>query len=214
MFGSVSSMPGDWPLRVDRRRLRQRAIERRQRWLAERDAFLRSSSEPGEPVIARSSDHPIVTDRRILDARQLHLPPRRGDWIVDPLPFDEVTGWSLGARHDAGPIVKLEHRARTTIDRVPARRFLWFTWGDAEGPVTRTTTSFGFGRKTNPVLVAMRAELERRELPQGAPFVIRPAGTREERTKHSKGALAVASPMTSFRFRLWRRRRARGGDTI
>ena len=54
-------------------RIRQRGIEARRRRLAERDGFLDSSLESGERVVARSRDHPVVTDRRILDARQQRL---------------------------------------------------------------------------------------------------------------------------------------------
>jgi hypothetical protein len=189
--------------RADRRRLRQRAIQERARRLAERDAFLESALEADERVLARRRNHPFVTDRRILDARQLRLPPQRGEWILDPLPFDEVTRWSPGERHDARPILKLEHHPRTTIDRVPASRFLWFTWGNAEGPVTRTTTSFGFGRRTNPVLIAVRTELERRRTPQGPPFVIRPSGT-PRRADEGSAMLYRAGGAAWIRFRLSR----------
>jgi hypothetical protein len=154
--------PGSVPSR-DRWRSRQKAIERRQRWIDERDALLESSIETGEHVVARRPAHPLVTDRRILDARQLHHLPRRDEWVVDSLPFDQVTRWSLGAQHDGRPILKLEHHPRTRIDRVPTRRFLWFRWDDAEGPVVEKTTSFGFGRRTNPILLAIRVELERRK---------------------------------------------------
>lgn len=202
MTGSVSHEGGF--TRADRRRLRQGAIEQRARRLAERDAFLESVLEPDERVVARRPDHPFVTDRRILDARRLVLPPRRGEWVLDAVPFGEVTGWAPGERHDHRPIIKLEHHRRTRIDRVPANRFLWFRWGNAEGPITYTTTSFSFGRSTNPVLLAMRTELERRRIPQGPAFVIRPAGTREERTKGSRGVLYRSGGAAGIRFRLWR----------
>jgi hypothetical protein len=202
MTGSTSPMPEEGPSRADRRRLRQRHIEAQQRSLDERDAVLEASLEPGERVLARRRAHPLVTDRRILDARQ--IPPRRGEWTVDPLPFEEITRWTPGERHDHRPILKLEHRPLTRTDRVPARRFLWFTWGDAVGPVTRTTTSFGFGKRTSPILVTMRAELERRKIPEGLPFVIRSAGTREDRMKESRGELYKASGTAWIKFRVWR----------
>lgn len=201
MTGAAPSIPEGGSARADRRRLRQQHIEAQQRSADERDAVLEASLEPGERVLARRRAHPVMTDRRILDARR--LPSRRGEWVVDPLPFEEITRWTSGERHDHRPILKLEHRPLTRIDRVPARRFRWFTWGTAIGPVTRTTTSFGFGRRTNPILVAMRAELERRKIPEGLPFVIRPAGTREDRTKGSRGVLYKRSLTTGIRFRLW-----------
>jgi hypothetical protein len=202
MTGEVSNESGF--TRSDRRRLRRGAIEERARKLAERDAFLESVLEPDEGVVARRPNHPLVTDRRILDARQLVLPPRRGEWVLDAVPFGEVTGWAPGERHDHRPIVKLEHHRRTRIDHLTENRFLWFRWGNAEGPVTYTTTIFSFGRRTNPVLLAMRTELERRRIPQGPAFAIRPAGTREERTKGSRRVLYRSGGTAWFRFRLWR----------
>jgi len=162
-------------------------MEARQRWLAERDAFIESSLQPGEGVVARSRVHPAVTNRRILDATQLRLHPRRGDWILTYLPFEDVTRWSLGELHDHRPLLRLEHQPLTRIEHVPAHHFLWFRWGNAEGPVRHTTTSFRFGRDTNPVLVAILAEVGRREIPQGQTFVIRPAGDRAERLRRSQG---------------------------
>src|SRR3990170_103971 len=44
--------------RAEMRRLRQEGIERRKRWLADRDAFLEAQLDPGEVVVARSGDHP------------------------------------------------------------------------------------------------------------------------------------------------------------
>ncbi len=79
----------------------------------------------------------------------------------------------------------------TRITWVPARRFLWWTWGNALGPVVETTTTLTFGRRTNPVVRAIGAELDRRNVPADPSFVIRSAGTRAERTKGSRGPLAV-----------------------
>lgn len=204
MLGSATPTPGDEPSHAEWRRHRQRAIEARRRWLDERDAVLESSLEAGERVVVRRRAHPLVTDLRIIHARQLRLAPRIGDWILDPLPFDEITRWASGAQHDGRPILRLEHHPRTTADRVPGRTFLWFKWGDALGLVVRTTTSFGFGRGSNPVLVAIRAELERREIPQGPRFVIRPAGTREERMASSRSVLYEAPGTAWIRSRRWR----------
>jgi hypothetical protein len=75
--------------------------------------------------------------------------------------------------------------------------------GNAEGPVARTTTSFGFGRRTNGVLIAMRAELESRTIPPGPSFMIRPAGTRAERTKGSQGGFHRSGGTAQIRFWWW-----------
>jgi hypothetical protein len=180
--------------RAEKRRLRHQGIERRKRWLAEREAFLEAELEPGEVVVARSGDHPPVTDRRILMTRQLSYPPRRGEWVCSPLAFAEIARWTSGRQHDHRPLLRLEHPPCVRIEHVPEHRLLWFEWGNAEGPVTDTTTTFGFGRDTDPVLVAIREGLERANVPRGEPFVIRPAGTRQERMRGSRTSLNRAWP--------------------
>lgn len=180
--------------RAEKRRLRHEGIERRKRWLADRDAFLEAELEPGEVVVARSGDHPLVTDRRILMTRQLSYPLRRGEWVCSPLAFAEIARWTSGRQHDHRPLLRLEHPPRVRIEHVPEHRFLWFEWGNAEGPVTHTMTTFEFGRDTDPVLVAIREGLERASVPRGEPFVIRPAGTRQERMRGSRASLKRAWP--------------------
>jgi hypothetical protein len=180
--------------RAEKRRLRHEGIERRKRWLADRDAFLEAELAPGEVVVARSGDHPLVTDRRILMTRQLSYPPRRGEWVSSSLAFAEIARWSYGRQHDHRPFLRLEHPPCVRIEHVPEHRFLWFEWGNAEGPVTYTTTTFGFGRNTDPVLVAIREGLERANVPRGEPFVIRPAGTHQERMRGSRDPFKRAWP--------------------
>lgn len=179
------------PSRAEWRHARARALGRRRQWLSERFAFLESSLGPGERVIARNGSDPLVTDRRILDARQLNDPSRGRTWVLDPLAFDQIVGWSKGEPHDGRPILRLTHHPLTRITWVPARRFLWWTWGDAVGPVVEATTTLPFVRRTNPVFRAIVAELDRRTVPEGPSFVIRPAGTRAERTKESRVPLSV-----------------------
>ena len=140
-------------------------------------------------MVLQIRNHPLVTDRRIIDAKPLHRPPGRDGWVLDAVLFSEAAGWRLGALHDGRPLIELEHPPHTTIGRVPAHRFLWFTWGNAEGPVTRTKTTYGFGRVTNPVFVAITTELDRRKVRQGSAFVIRPAGTRAERLREGQSPL-------------------------
>ncbi|HEX6580379.1 MAG TPA: hypothetical protein VF195_05870 [Actinomycetota bacterium] len=187
----VHPEPGAGRSRAERRRRRERAIARWRQWLSDRDAFLESSLEPGERVIARSGAHPLVTDRRILTARQLRDPSRGRTWVLDPVAFDQIVGWSEGVHHDGRPILRFTHHPLTRITWVPARRFLWWTWDDAVGPVEETTTTLSFGGRTNPVLRAIVAELDRRTVPQGPSFVIRPAGTRSQRLKESRRPLEV-----------------------
>jgi hypothetical protein len=151
------------------------------RWRAERDAFLEAQLEPGESVVARSRDGPMVTDQRILEARQLSYPPRCHERVSSSLDFDQITGWTLGRRHDHRPLLRLEHLSQVRIERVPEHRFLTFEWGNAERPVARTKTTLEFNKAKDPVLVAICERLERAGVGRGEPFVIRPAGTREER---------------------------------
>ena len=67
------------------------------------------------------------------------------------------------------------------IERVPAHHLLWFEWGNAEAPVTHDTTLLGFARTSDPVFTALSDSLERASIMRGESFVVRPAGTREER---------------------------------
>ena len=64
-------------------------------------------------------------------------------------------------------------------------------WGNALRPVVETTSTLTFGKRTNPAFRAICAELDRRNAPEGPSFVIRPARTRAERTKGSRGPLAL-----------------------
>jgi hypothetical protein len=177
--------------RAEWRHARAMGIARWRQWLSEREAFLESSLEPGERLVVRSGSDPVVTDRRILTVRQLRDPSGGRELVLDPLAFDQIVGWSKGEQHDGRPILRLIHHPLTRITWVPARRFLWWTWGDAVGAVVETTTTLAFGRRTNPVFRAIVAELDRRTVPEGPPFVIRPAGTRAQRTKESRRSLAV-----------------------
>jgi len=111
--------------------------------------------------------------------------PRQGDWVCEALSFAQITGYALGRRHDQRPLIKLEHRSIERIEHMPAHRFLWFEWGDAEGLVRRDTTLLGFGKDSDPVFVALRDALERAAITRREPFVVLPEGTRKERTAYS-----------------------------
>ena len=71
--------------RAELRRLSREAHRRHERFRRERDSFLETQLEPGERIVARSRDHPIITDRRILLARQLTVAPRRGEWVCEAI---------------------------------------------------------------------------------------------------------------------------------
>lgn len=170
----------------------------------ERDAFLQSQLEPDEVVLARSDAHPFITDRRILWAHRRYEPPRTGGWVCEPLAFSQITQWTLGSQHDGRPLIKLEHDPVLRAEHVPAHRFLWFEWGNAEAPVPRTTTLLAFSRTTHPVFVALRDALEGASIPKGDPFVVRPEGSREERVVAAP--LTRASAIQVMRYRLSRGR--------
>lgn len=188
--------------RAVKRRLRREELERRNRRRAERDAFLEAQLEPGELVVARIEDRPLVTERRILMAHQLMYPPRRGEWVCESIAFDQITRWALGRRHDHRPILRLEHTPHARIERVPRHHFLWFRWGNAEVLVTCTSTTLEFAKDTDPVQVAICERLERAGVQPGEPFLIRPAGTRAQRLRGSRSSFRRALPWRRARFRL------------
>jgi hypothetical protein len=166
--------------RTKLRRRNRAARERGERLRNERVRFLETQLEPGERIVGQSRRHPLITDRRILWARRLSTVPRDGEWVCDALAFDEITGYALGRRHDQRPLIRLEHRSIERTEHIPAHRFLWLQWGDADGPVPHETTLLGFGKEADPVFVALRETLERAPVVRLEPFVIRP-GTRHER---------------------------------
>jgi hypothetical protein len=168
--------------RAELRRRNRAARERGERLKNERVRFLETQLEPGERIVAQSRRHPLITDRRILWARRLSAPPRQGEWVCDALAFDEITGYAFGRRHDQRPLIRLEHRSIERTEHIPAHRFLWFQWGNADGPVPHDATLLGFGKGSDPVFVALRETLERAPVVQLEPFVIRPQGTRQDRT--------------------------------
>ena len=187
---------------ADRRRRTRAGHERRQRQQADRNSFLMSRLLSDERVLALSGRHPLVTNRRILDARQIPVRPRGGEWVLEPLDFDRVTGWALGHIHDHRPVLRLRHEPVARVRHVPARRFLWYAWGNAYGPIEFTSTDLQFGRARNPVLIAIIAELERLGVPREAPFEVYRAGTREERVSRTTFAPTRQTPWKKLRRRL------------
>jgi hypothetical protein len=159
----------------------------------QRAAYLRAQVEPGETILAAGWQG-IVTDRRLLFGWELHG-SRVGEWTHDALAFDEITGWSEGRRHDVRPLLRLEHPVHRRLDWVPAHRFLWFRWGNATGERPYEETTFAFGSRRSPVLLALKERLELAGVRQGESFVVRLPGTRAERIRGSR-AVAVFRPDT------------------
>ena len=181
MPSNVSGDPYFGLSRAGRRRLRAEYSRRYEQRLTERDGFLRSRLEPGEVILAASAAHGFVTDRRILSAHQLRQPPRAGAWVCESLGYAQIRGWMVGSQHDGRPLIRLMHEPVLRPQHLPAHRFLWFEWGDAEGEAPHTTTLLAFNRVSYPVFVALREALEGASIPQGEPFAFRPEGTRQER---------------------------------
>lgn len=100
----------------------------------------------------------VVTDRRILFGRW-GSPHENHDEIE----LDAITGWADGSQYNAYALV-LMHPPKTRGEHVPEHRFLWFRWGNASAPVTRSRTIFRFSRNDTQVARAIRNSLEQRGL--------------------------------------------------
>jgi hypothetical protein len=138
MDGPPSEPAGEnGPSRRVARRLRLRARERGYQLLAERDAFLEGELEPGEVVIARSHETPLVTDRRLIFGHRLLHPTPSGEWACESLRFTSVTSWALGRQHDKRPLPGPGNRetSKVALHGIDDRRRSAFRWsnGSARG---------------------------------------------------------------------------------
>lgn len=115
---------------------------------AERRAYVADLLAHGERIVVEGRSPPAVTDTRMIFARTLVVPPRQGEWTHDSLRFDEIATWRLGRTHDERPIIELEHPVHMRIEHVPAHHFLWWRWGNAEGPIPHSSTRFRFSSTT------------------------------------------------------------------
>jgi hypothetical protein len=109
----------------------------------------------------------------------------RGD--VRRLPFEGVTGYSEAEQYHRYALL-LEHGEAEFIERVPARRVLWWKWGNKREPRSRIETCLGFSRRDTDVAAAIRSELARRNIGPGLPIQM-PQPTRAERTAESEAML-------------------------
>jgi hypothetical protein len=100
----------------------------------------------------------VVTPVRLLFARW-GSPEQPNEEIL----LDEVMAWASGKQYNCEALV-LKHPPMTRRQRVPARRFLWFKWGDAETDVTRTQTIFRFSRPETQVAKALHTALVARNV--------------------------------------------------
>lgn len=127
----------------------------------------------------------MVTDRRVIFA----WPGYPSGWRSDAVAFKEVIRWSLGHRHDERPLIRLEHPTHLRAERVAARHFLWFAWGNAEAEVPRDDVTLAFGTERDEAFRATFERLHHLDIPRGEDFVVSPPGTREERTRGSRALL-------------------------
>lgn len=155
---------------------------------AERAAALDARLGPGETVVAHQGAI-MVTDQRLLFAWGLS-----SGWHTDAISFEEITGWSVGRRHDDRPILRLEHPTHIRTEHVAARRFLWFSWGNAEAGVPHDEITLTFASKRDGAFLAALERLQQIEVVPGEGFVVAPPGTREERTRGSHAYLASDAP--------------------
>jgi hypothetical protein len=179
--------------------------EQLRRYLAARDAALRSLLEPDEVVVV-AGPNMLMTDERVIFTslfRRESATTQRD--TRDSLAVEDITAWALGKRHDGRPLLRLDHVPHTRIDRIPRRRILWFRWGNATGPVLHRQTTLPFNRDSDPELLALVERLRTQRIPEREPFEVRPPGTRSERLGPS---VAYLERRTAWRDRLlhWRAR--------
>ena len=103
------------------------------------------------------------------------------------LPLAGVTGYSEAEQYHRYALL-LEHSEVEFVERVPARKVLWWKWGNKGEPRSRVRTCLGFSRRDTDVAAAIRSELARRNIRPGPPIEM-PQPTRAERTAENTAAL-------------------------
>ena len=98
----------------------------------------------------------LLSEQRLLWGDAL-FPTRVGS-----LQLDTVTSFrELEESHRWG--IRLSHGEITQRVHVPAHRFLWWSWGNAEAPKTFTESEFWFSRRDTALASAFREALARRQ---------------------------------------------------
>ena len=164
----------------------------------EREASLRALVTEGETVIAAGTAEElaqlgpdlgsgtgwtfiVLTDRRVLFARWGSRATKHHE-----IELSDISAWADGTQYNCYVIV-LTHPGMQRRVRGVAHRFLWFAWGTSESSVVRTQTIFRFSRRSTKLAIALRTELEARNLAkERLQFSER---SREERTGHSHAIL-------------------------
>lgn len=119
----------------------------------------------------------LVTSERLLFA----------DWSKPDRPheditFDEVARWADGVQYHRYAIT-MTHPPLTRDEFVSAHRFLWFKWGDASKPGSRSSTTLRFSHRDTAAAKSLRAALEQRHVPHET--LLLKEVSREERTRGS-----------------------------
>jgi hypothetical protein len=159
---SVPEDPSSWSRRERGRRWAEQ-LRRAREGADDRTAYVNAQMSPGEWLVVAPRGprvHQFFTERRILLVWQRLFPLR--DWVHDSVSYEEVSSWRWGREHDGRPFVVLSHPPHVRLEWVPARRFLWFRWGNAEGPVAHIETKIAFGSKRDPAIEVVQQRLEER----------------------------------------------------
>ena len=133
---------------------------------------LRARLEPKERVIAvgRAED---ITLRGDIDSGGagwtfVMVTGRRLRWVPDcrlqyvtSVDLDDVTG-ALDQTSAHRYAITLHHAKTRALRNLPAHRFLWFRWGNADAARTLDNTRLAFSRRDTDAARALRAQLARR----------------------------------------------------
>jgi hypothetical protein len=154
--------PASWSKRERGRRWAEQLRRLRER-ADDRFAFVNRQLSPGETLVVPPTGlwtRQFFTEKRILLVWTRVFP--RHDWTHDSVSYDEVIDWRWGREHDGRPFVVLIHPTHIRLEWVSAHRFLWFRWGNAEGPVEHTDTKITFRSKRDPAIGIVRDRLDRK----------------------------------------------------
>jgi hypothetical protein len=147
----------------ERGRQRARNFRRARERADDRLAYINRQLNTDESLLVQPTG---IWPRQFLTGKRILLVwPRQSslrDWTHDSVWYDELTSWRWGQEHDGRPFVVLVHPPHIRLEWVPAHRFLWFRWGNAEGAVEHTHTRITFRSKRDPAIAVVRDRLDRK----------------------------------------------------
>jgi hypothetical protein len=130
------------------------------------DILLRAALDADEEVVARGlaseyrsggNEYLLVTARRLL-----WVPVGLPRWGAE-LDLDDVAAWAEGTQYHRWGLL-LKHRPIERLAHAPEHRVLWWAWGDTEELRRQEETRFMFSRRDTDAAVAIRDQLERRDV--------------------------------------------------